>query len=325
LSPQAFDVLAIGELNPDLVLSDIHAEHPRLGTEQEFGAYLLTLGSSTAITCVLMQRLGLATAMSAYVGNDAYGRFCRAALKAEHVDVALVRTHPTLATGLTVCLPYPADRMLLTCKGTMRLNPADIIDARSLRGTRHIHVGSFFLQDDLRPVVGELFRTARALGLTTSLDTGWDPQERWLAPDLREAFAHTSYLFPNTLEFGQLSGTPDIAAGIARLLNLGVGAVVLKRGAQGAVHGDCQGLWTHQGFSAQPVDTTGAGDAFNAGYLTAMLQGAPVAERLAFGNACGALTVAAVGGTSGVTDTEQVRAFIARHPLEPAAIAASEA
>lgn len=311
MSPRALDVLAVGELNPDLVLSDIRAEIPRLGTEQEFGAYLLTLGSSTAITCVLMQRLGLATAMSAYVGDDQYGRFCRAALETERVDVALVRTHPTLATGLTVCLPYPADRMLLTCKGTMTLNPADFIGADRLRQARHVHVGSFFLQDDLRPAVGELFRAARELGLTTSLDTGWDPQERWLAADLREAFAHTSYLFPNALEFEQLSGTTNIEGGIARLLDLGVGAVVLKRGADGAVHGDAGGLWTHPGFSARPVDTTGAGDAFNAGYLAAMLRGAPVAERLMFANACGALTVAAVGGTNGVRDAEQVRAFIA--------------
>ncbi len=108
------DVLAIGELNPDLILSGIGADGPRLGTEQAFAAHSLVLGSSTAITCVVMQRLGLTTAMSAYVGDDAHGRFCRAALESEHVDVALVRTHPTLGTGLTVCLPYLSDRMLLT-------------------------------------------------------------------------------------------------------------------------------------------------------------------------------------------------------------------
>lgn len=312
MSPPEFDVLAVGELNPDLVLSGIRAESPRLGTEQEFGAYLLTLGSSTAIACVLMQRLGLATAMSAYVGDDAYGRFCRAALEAEQVDVELVRTHLSLATGLTVCLPYPADRMLLTCKGAMALNPADLIDANRLRRARHVHVGSFFLQNELRPHVAKLFTTARELGLTTSLDTGWDPQEHWLSADLREALGQTSYLFPNALEFEKLSGTSDIEEGMSRLLDLGIGAIILKRGANGAVHGDAEGLSIHEGFSTSPVDTTGAGDSFNAGYLTAMLRNATVAERLTFGNACGALTVAAIGGTNGVTHADQVRAFIAR-------------
>ena len=311
MSPPAFDVLAIGELNPDLVLSDIRAEAPRLGTEQEFGAHLLTLGSSTAIACVLMQRLGLTTAMSAYVGDDAHGRFCRAALEAENVDVQRVRTHPVLATGLTVCLPYPADRMLLTCKGTMTLNPADGIDIDQLRQARHIHVGSFFLQDDLRPAVATLFETAQAQGVTTSLDTGWDPQERWLSDDLRQTLAHTSYLFPNALEFGHLSGTADIEQGVKRLLDLGVGAVVVKRGANGAVHGDAGGLAVHRGFTTHSVDTTGAGDSFNAGYLTAMLRGASIPDRLMFANACGALTVGAIGGTNGFMTSDEVRTFIA--------------
>lgn len=311
MSLPQFDVLAIGELNPDLVLSGLHADIPRLGTEQEFGAYVLTLGSSTAIACVLMQRLGLTTAMSAYVGDDEYGRFCRAALMVERIDVDLVRTHPTIATGLTVCLPYAADRMLLTCKGTMTLNPAAGVDAVRLRGARHVHVGSFFLQDALRPHVASLFAMARNLGLTTSLDTGWDPQEQWMAADLRAALAHTSYVFPNALEFAALSGTDDVARGMANLLQLGVGAVVLKQGAAGAVHGDAGGVFHHPGFSAIAVDTTGAGDAFNAGYVAAMLRGMPVAERLACGNGCGALTVAAIGGTNGVMDANQVRAFIA--------------
>lgn len=311
MSPPQFDVLAIGELNPDLVLAGLRAETPRLGTEQEFGAYLLTLGSSTAIACVLMQRLGLATAMSAYVGDDDYGRFCRAALLAEHVDVDLVRTHPTLPTGLTVCLPYPADRLLLTCKGTMTLNPADAIDEGLLRRARHVHVGSFFLQDQLRPQLAALFAKARALGVTTSLDTGWDPQEKWLSADLRDTLAHTSILFPNDLEFENLAETRDIDTGMARLLDLGVEAIVLKRGAEGAVHGDRTRLIRHPGFRATPADTTGAGDSFNAGYLAAMLRGATVDERLRFGNACGALTVAAIGGTGGVSTIDAVHAFLA--------------
>lgn len=312
MSPPKFDVLAVGELNPDLVLAGLRADGPHLGTEQEFGEYLLTLGSSTAIACVLMQRLGLATAMSAYVGNDAYGRFCRAALEAEQVDIAMVRTHPSLATGLTVCLPYPADRMLLTCKGTMVLDPADRIDIDWLRRARHIHVGSFFLQDALRPRVAKLFESARELGLTTSLDTGWDPHERWMSDDLRGALAHTSDFLPNALEFEKLAETSDVGRGMSRLLDLGIGAVVLKRGADGAVHCDAEGLHVHAGFRADAIDTTGAGDAFNAGYLAAMLRGATIAERLILGNACGALTIAAVGGTNGVTNAAQVRAFIAR-------------
>lgn len=307
------DVLAVGELNPDLILAGIRSPAPRLGTEQEFDGARLVLGSSTAIACVVMQRLGLATAMSAYVGEDEHGRFCRAALDREGVDTRLVRGRTDRATGLTVCLAYPDDRLLLTSKGAMALDPGDAVDDAVLRGVRHLHVGSFFLQDALRPALAGLFARARGWGVTTSLDTGWDPEERWLDADLQAALAHTSVLLPNALEFERLSGESELAAGLACLLDCGVGAVVLKRGAAGAVHGDAAGIVTHAGFAAHPVDTTGAGDAFNAGYLAAMLGGRPIEDRLAAGNACGALTVAAIGGTGGVTGPDQVRAYLARH------------
>ena len=304
-----FDVLAVGELNPDFILAGITADAPHLGVEQEFERHHLTLGSSTAITCVLMQRLGLNTAMSACVGDDDHGRFCRAALDEAGVDTAMVTVVPDVPTGLTVCLPYPHDRLLLTAKGTMTLNPALAITPDILRASRHLHVGSYFLQTGLRLVLADLFATARRLGLSTSLDTGWDPDERWLSEDLRAVLARTSCFFPNEVEFEKLTGTADPAVGGAALRALGVETVVLKRGARGAVAIGAEGLAEHVGYSVKPIDTTGAGDAFNAGYLAAMFGGEPVAGRLAFGNACGALTVSAIGGTGGVASRDQVLAF----------------
>ena len=307
---KCFDVLAVGELNPDFILAGISAETPQLGAEQEFKRYHLELGSSTAISCVLMQRLGLRTAMSACVGDDDHGKFCRAALDESGVDTGLITVVPGVATGLTVCLPYPHDRMLLTAKGAMVMNPALAITPDILRTSRHLHVGSFFLQTGLRPVLADLFATARSLGLSTSLDTGWDPDERWLSDDLRAVLAQTSYFFPNELEFERLTETNDPDLGSAVLLALGVETVVLKRGASGAVAISSEGLTEHAGYLVQSIDTTGAGDAFNAGYLAAMSGGESVVEGLAFGNACGALTVSAIGGTGGVEDRRQVCAFV---------------
>lgn len=305
------DVLAVGELNPDFILSGLRDRMPVLGTEQEFTGYRLTLGSSTAITCVLMQRLGLRTAMAACVGDDEHGEFCRAALLSEGVDIRLVETRANVPTGLTLCLPYPDDRLLVTCKGAMALDPSEAVTPAMLESVRHLHVSSFFLQTALRPRLPALLMAARKAGVTTSLDTGWDPDGDWLTEDLRVTLAQTSVFLPNEREFAALTGEKDVASGVARLLDLGVIAVVLKRGAAGAIHGDRDGLVEVPGFAAQAIDTTGAGDAFNAGYLTAMLKGAPVDERLRIGNACGALTVAAIGGTGGVTNADQVQALVA--------------
>jgi ribokinase len=305
-----FDVLAVGELNPDLILAGIRADGPRLGTEQAFADYRLTLGSSTAIACVLMQRLGLRTAMVARIGDDGYGRFCLEALAAEGVATQGVETLAGVPTGLTISLPYPQDRMLLTCYGTMDRMGAEAVTDDMLANTRHIHSGSFFIQRRLRPGLADVFARARAMGVTTSLDTGWDPDGNWMTDDLQAVLAETDILFPNETEFAHLTGSEDIAAGTAALRALGVGEVVLKRGALGSVYAGPEGIIAHSGFPITPVDTTGAGDACNAGYLSARLRGLLPTERLALGNACGALTATAIGGTGGLKSLDQAMALV---------------
>ncbi|WDR01341.1 carbohydrate kinase family protein [Devosia algicola] len=173
-----YDVLAIGELNPDLILSGFDVSGPVIGTEQVFGAQTLTLGSSTAISCVLMQRLGLRTAMAALVGDDEYGQFCRDALTVEGVDIGGVKTHPDLTTGITVSLSYPSDRMLLTRYGTMTtFSVADISDDL-IADARHLHIGSFYIQSGLWPDLPHLFASARARGRPYRWIWGGIPRER---------------------------------------------------------------------------------------------------------------------------------------------------
>lgn len=308
------DVLAVGELNPDMILAGIRAQAPELGTEQEFGSYRLTLGSSTAIACVLMQRLGLRTAMVARVGDDDHGRFCRQILTEEGVDTSGVQTLPGIETGVTISLPYPQDRLLLTCYGTMSAMAADAVTDAMLAQARHMHSGSFFIQRKLRTGLAGLFARARKNGLTTSLDTGWDPDQTWMGDDLRATLAQTDIFFPNEVEFRHLTGSDDIPQGMAKLHGLGVGEVVLKRGAGGTVHSGPQGMTAHGGFVITPLDTTGAGDACNAGYLAGHFAGLSIPDRLALANACGALTAMAIGGTGGLHSRAQAEAMIRDHP-----------
>lgn len=310
-----FDVLSVGELNPDLILAGIRAERPVLGTEQEIDSYRLTLGSSTAIATVLMQRLGLSTVLCARIGDDDYGRFCQQILEREGVDTSAVIVDGETETGVTISLPYPQDRLLLTCYGAMaKLTSADV-PADLLRQARHLHSGSFFIQRGLRPRLADLFAEAQALGLSTSLDTGWDPDERWLADDLAAALAHTDVFVPNEVEFENITGTSDHERGFARLFELGVGEVLLKRGAEGSIYAGPEGRFEHPGFPITPRDTTGAGDACNAGYLAGRLAGLPPLARLELGNAGGALTAMAIGGTGGLHSMEQARDFIASQGL----------
>jgi len=284
---------------------------PLIGTEQAFQTQTLTLGSSTAIACVLMQRLGLKTAMSALIGDDDHGAYCKGILIDEGVDMHGVRTHATLATGITISLSYPGDRMLLTRYGTMTAFGVGDIDAVQLRAARHLHVGSYFIQTGLQPDLARLFKDAQGRGQTTSLDLGWDPRDAWDTVVLRQVLPHVSVVFPNRDELAAVTGTRNVDAGIARLHRMGATTIALKLGAAGAVLSGGGPPVRHGGFPITVVDTTGAGDAFNAGYIRGLLDGASPQSRLALGNACGALTATGTGGIGGLKDLSAAQALIA--------------
>lgn len=294
------DVLAVGELNPDLILSGTQVLGPAIGTEQEFDTGRLVLGSATALCAVALARLGLRTALVARVGDDDYGRFCTTRLREEGVDTSGLVVDPAVATGLTVAVSYPADRLLLTVPGTMRRLVAEDVPAGLLDAARHLHVSSFFLQHALQPGLPALLDAALARGLTTSLDTGWDPSEIWMTPLLREVLARIDVLLPNEGEVMALGAETDVGRAATSLLALGPRRVVVKMGARGATTLTSTTSVSAPGCRvARVVDTTGAGDNFNGGYLFGTLSGWPSEHCLALGNACGALSVGVVGGVGG--------------------------
>nr|WP_281070802.1 carbohydrate kinase family protein [Oceaniglobus trochenteri] len=259
-----------------------------------------------------MQRLGLATAMCALVGDDDHGRFCRDALEREGVDHGGVRVRAGRATGITVSLSYDSDRLLLTRYGTMTEFGAGDIDPALLRATRHVHCGSFFIQTGLQPDLPDLFSEARARGCTTSLDLGWDPAETWDRGALERVLPHTDVVLPNRVELLAATGCDSIETALARMHGMGAREIAVKLGAEGSVLSVDGTLCRHAGFPIVPVDTTGAGDAFNAGYIRARLADEPFDDRLALGNACGAIVALAKGGTAGLRDMAEARAFMAR-------------
>jgi len=304
-------VLAVGELNPDFILSGLQVPAPVLGTEQEVGGYQLVLGSATALCTVALARLGLRTAMVARVGEDEYGRFCVGQLRDEGVDVAGIVADAEMSTGLTVAVVYPEDRLLLTLPGVMRVLTAADVPLARLQEARHLHVSSFFLQEGLQQGLPALLDAARERGMTTSLDTGWDPREVWMTELLQEVLARVDVLLPNESELTALGGSVDVDRAAAALLTTGIGRLAVKRGATGATMYERQGSVSIPGFPVQAVDTTGAGDNFNGGFLFGTLAGWPVERCLRLGNACGALSVRVVGGVGGYAGMADVEAFMA--------------
>jgi sugar/nucleoside kinase (ribokinase family) len=294
-----FDVLAAGDLNVDLLLSGCPAPEP--GKERLAAGMNYTLGGSAAIFACNLAALGARVCFAAKVGRDAPGEFCLDQLRACGVDVSGVCLSDEHRTGISVILAVEgqAQKAILTYRGAMeRLEEADLPN-ELLRRARHLHVAAFYLLPALQLGCARLFERARAAGLTTSLDTNDDPDERWNS-NLLEVLKFTDIFFPNRREALSIAGESDLCRAARKLASCGR-IVVAKADADGAVlagavSGSPLELRVPRA-DVEFVEATGAGDSFDAGFLFRYLAGAPPADCLRFANACGALAVTAVGGT----------------------------
>src|SRR3972149_5890414 len=189
-----FDILVAGEINPDLILSgDVTPEFGQV--EKLVDSATLTIGSSSAIFACGAARLGLKVAFIGVCGDDVFGRFMLDEMQKRDVEIENVIVHPNGFTGLSVILARGADCAILTHPGLISALQASDISDSLLRQARHLHVASYFLQTALQPDLPNLFRRARSFGLTTSLDTNYDPSEKWFGFD--ELLSVTNVFLPN--------------------------------------------------------------------------------------------------------------------------------
>ena len=299
-STPPFPVLVAGDANVDLVLrGDVV---PRFGqAEQLLDSGELVLGGSASITAAGLARLGVPTTLVARVGDDAFGRFTTDALAATGVNTSMIETDVTLPTGSSVILSAPGDRAILTVPGTIpTLGTAAVLAA--LGSARHVHFASYFLQPSLAAGLPNLLAELRSRGITTSLDTNWDPSETWLG--LRDVLPHLDLLLPNREELRALGAAIGAAPGssdedIARHLAARGPRIVVKAGGDGGWSVAHESpLSTAPGLSVDVIDTTGAGDSFNAGYLAAIAHGIEdETERLHWATTAGSLSTLGAGGT----------------------------
>ncbi|MFI6978751.1 carbohydrate kinase family protein [Embleya sp. NPDC050154] len=313
--PHTFDLLVIGDANPDVVLGPLDEPLAFGQREQLVPTGLLTLGGSAAITACGAARLGLRVAIAGRVGDDEAGRFVRAALTDRGVDTAALRVDPNLCTPLTTVLTRAdGDRAILTAAGTLDATGPEDVPEELLTRSRHVHAASYFLMPGLAKALPDLLRTARAHGAGTSLDTNDDPSGRWDPTGLAAVLPAVDVLLPNAQEALALArmptGTPEAAA--ERLAARGP-LVVVKNGGEGAFAHDGRTVLRTRGIPARPLDTVGAGDSFDAGYLAALLAGESPGRALELAAACGALSTRAHGGTPAQPTWDEAVAALARN------------
>jgi sugar/nucleoside kinase (ribokinase family) len=297
------DLLVLGDANPDLVLRGGDLEPAWGQAERLVDEGTLTVGGSGAIMACAAAKLGLRAGFAGVVGDDPFGSFMRTELESRGVDTRGVLVDPHRPTGVTVVLSRGEDRAQLTALGTVGDLRGSLVDPELLRSARHVHVSSYFLQKALRPDLPALFEEAHASETTTSIDPNWDPDEQWDAGILG-ALTATDLFLPNSAEARAITGIDDIDIAAESLAARG-GVVAIKFGDGGGMVVRGEEAIRVPGINVDVVDTTGAGDTFDAGFIAGHLAGWPLDRCLALANVCGGLSTRAAGGVAAQPTMEE--------------------
>lgn len=297
------ELLVAGELFVDLILSGFQA-WPQPGQEAFAKEFRRDVGGGAAITASGLAKLGSPCTLAGIVGADT-GEWLVNRLAGNGVDTKLIRFDPTEPTAFTVAISTPHDRTFLTYPGANRsLQPLlmETAAAGYLNGIRHVHLACVPDVD----IAVDLFERFHGSGCTVSVDVGW--HEQWLRdPNALAALRHVDIFFPNEAEASCMTGEGDPAKILDAFSTAGLKRVAVKLGSGGAAL-----LWDGEYIFAgvhpvAPLDTTGAGDSFDAGFLHAWMNGKAPELCLQIANICGAVSTEAYGGIEGFPSPERLQ------------------
>lgn len=302
-----FDVIALGELNVDLILNQIEGE-PEIGKEKFAKQMTLTLGSSTAIFAANAAALGTKVAFCGMIGNDSFGQLVDSSLQAKKVDTHFLIHTDKFATGATICMSYGEDRANLTYPGAMEEMTLSDIAPAVFTSAKHVHISSIFMQSGIRRDLKNILLLCKQHGVTTSLDTQWDPAETWQL-DYKTILPLIDVFLPNEKELMFLTGSKNLDEAVEKIMPY-INAAVIKQGSKGSLLLTKEGARTHVApfLNKNVVDAIGAGDSFNSGFISKFVEGAPLEECQRYGNMTGAVNTTAAGGTGAFTSREAVEA-----------------
>lgn len=299
-----FDIIALGELNVDLLLNKIGG-FPEVGKEIFAKEMTLTLGSSTAIFAANAASLGAKVSFLGMVGNDDFGAFVRTSLEKRGVDTSNLIEVSTAATGLTAILNYDQDRANVTYPGAMSMMGVKDIRPEVIAQAKHVHISSIFLQETLHKDIYEIVKLVKDNGATLSMDMQFDPEEKWDF-DYKKILPLVDIFMPNIQELTAVTGKKTMEEAVAEVRPY-INVLVVKMGSKGSTVVTKEGeKFLPAMLNSNVVDAIGAGDSFNSGFITAFVQGKDLEYCQYLGNLTGAINTTAAGGTGAFTSKEAV-------------------
>lgn len=309
-STKRFDVAIVGETNLDLILSGLPETMP-VESELLGSGFEMALGGSSSILAHNLSVLGSLVGFVTLVGDDEMGTIAIDRLSCSGLDLLQIPHKKGLGTGVTVLLPHGDKRHILTSPGAIAGITVDDLDIGYLSSAKHFHLSSFFLQTGLQNDLPELFKRLKGAGLTISLDTNDDPSGQWNGI-LSQLFDSIDLLLPNEGELKQIA-RKNTLEGALDVLSERIPLIVVKCGSRGAVVQQGPRRTHIPPVQVTPIDTIGAGDSFNAGFLHSYLRNSDPLLAAALGNVTGALSTLKTGGTEAFRDAQLRESFLANH------------
>lgn len=299
------DILTLGDYFFDQIFTGM-PEFPALGREI-CATELTTTGGAMFITAAALTRLGARVGWPAYFGNDSYSQFVYALAQREGIDLTLAKIVDRPYRLVTTSVPFQGERAFITYADP---EPEDLHQhwlAGMARCTfKHLHLGGMMPPAKMQPLIA----AARAKGATVSADCQDGPHLD--KPCVcRDMLAQLDIFMPNAREAMIVTEADSVEQAARRLMEI-VPLVVIKDGAKGAWLGSSDSVSHAPAVCAGTVvDTTGAGDCFNAGFLYGrVVEGAPLEVCARYGNICGGRSVTAVGGATAAPTREQLTTWV---------------
>ena len=289
-------VLSIGDINVDIIL---RSGFPPRGKQIVIDDYQVYGGGCATNFALACARLGAKTKLMGKIGDDHWGKLLLKKLRENGVNTGDISVSSDIKTGITYAIVDEEERSFITFRGGNAHFSITDIPLEKIRGDI-VHIPSFFLLESLRPHYRRLMKLAKSNGALVSFDTGWDPFNRWRKTRyLLDYLKNANVFLPNLAEARMITGktkaSPKELA--ERLLKMGPEIVCIKLGKNGSLVADHGGTHKIEPFEVEIVDTTGAGDVFNAAFMLGYLKTKDISHSGRFASAAAAISITAVSYT----------------------------
>lgn len=307
MAEKRWDVFIYGDVNVDIIIPGVE-KFPEPGQEDITDTMETYVGGGAALFTLGLGKLGLKPVFQGSLGEDCYGKFILEEFHKSNVDNSLLCFSRKHKTGISLSFTNEKDRSFLTYRGTNEeINLGDI-DLDQVKQARHIHVTGYEGRRNHGEYLKLLKEVKELQDVSVSFDVGWDASGEWYE-GIYELFPFIDVLFMNETEaihYGRKAEAREAIGEFAAQAKI----AVAKLGKKGSLA--CMGREFFQAapFQVKAVDTTGAGDSFNAGFLYGYLKGKSLTECLSIGNACGALSVTAYGGNTAFPTEKRLYEFL---------------